>query len=392
MNDDTNNTPNRNAAEDANKLEPSKAPVYRILGESGLVEDEEGNIYSASEIEDDSDVEMPTKTALYTSFTKSSFVSELDDKANPAYWYYYYDPRYCGPSREAYMEKMAQRYRHPERQSQEEKKADSPVMAESAAEETVAAESVTVEPEEEEPTVVKPAAEEPATAEPPVVEPIEEVPIVVEPTEEESSVEESTVVKSLLEEEEARKRADRHQREAEREGLRPDYHYYSTALPSCGLVNRRNEVLISYDEYRNIGLFHNGLARVQNKKTGKFGFIDIHGKEVIPCTWRSTGEFSEYMAGVQDDQKRCGYIDVTGRLVIPCAWKECWPFSEGLAIVQDFNDRLGFIDTSGELVIPCRWKQVESFKNGRSRVSETRHRFRKDKWVYIDKQGRVIED
>ena len=45
------------------------------------------------------------------SFGKSSFVSVLDDKANPAYWYHYYDERYCGPSRGAYMEEMAKRYR-----------------------------------------------------------------------------------------------------------------------------------------------------------------------------------------------------------------------------------------------------------------------------------------
>ena len=399
MNDDTNDTAKKNAATDGNKADSSNAPVYRILGESGLAVDEEGNILSASEIADIEEPEDLTKITLPASFIESSFVSVLDDKANPAYWYYYYDPRYCGPSREAYMEEMARRYRHSDKQSQEKKNAPAP------------------------------ADTEPAPRKPSYVS------------------------------EEARKMADQHQRESEREGLRPDRHYFSTARPSCGMVNRNKEVVISYDEYSEIGYYHNGLARVQKKKTGKFGFIDPHGREAIPCTWRSAGEFSEYMAGVQDDNKRCGYIDVTGRLVIPCVWEEGWPFhkglarvqdnkkigmidtsgqlvipciwtgmsdlsegligvkdsegkcgfidrtgnivipcrwknvwafSEGLAVVQDFNKLLGFIDKSGELVIPCRWKRVEFFKNGLARVSETKHRFRKDKWVYIDKQGRVV--
>ena len=56
---------------------------YRLLGESGLVEDEEGNIYDASD-------QMPDWAAIY-------------------------DPRYCGPSREAYIEEMTREYRrkHP---------------------------------------------------------------------------------------------------------------------------------------------------------------------------------------------------------------------------------------------------------------------------------------
>ena len=388
-------------AANMNKNDAQKKPVYRLLGESGLVEDEDGNVFSASEIADYEEQEKPAgDTKLPESFTNSSFVSSLDDKANPAYWYYYYDPRYCGPSREAYMEEMARRHRHPD--NKEKEKATSPAVD----------------------------AVEPATR------------------------------KSSSLTEEARNVADQNQREAEREGLRPDYHEYSTAMRSCGIVNRKNEVLVSYDEYSNIGYYHNGLARVLKKKTGKFGFVDRHGKEVIPCTWRAAGEFSEYMAGVQDEYKKCGYVDVTGRLAIPCTWENGWPFheglakvqkyrkigmidqrgkvvipciwkgigdfseglagvqdkdgkcgyidrkgkivipfrwknvwtfSEGLAVVQDFNKRLGFINKSGELVIPCQWKKAEYFKNGLARVSKTNRFFRKDKWVYIDKQGRVVK-
>ncbi len=407
-----------NQENDKNNPDSKNTPKYRLLGVSGLVEDEEGNIYSASEIDTDEEPNTLKKaTKLSSSFTNSSFVSSLDDKSNPAYWYFYYDPRYCGPSREAYMEKMARQYGyHGSWENKEEM--ISPVNAKPLADKS---------------------SSEPHSARKKT-----------EPTAEKTSSQPLS----------AREKADLHQREAEREGLCPDYHDYSNSIRSCRLVNRRNEVIIAFDEYSNIGYFHNGLARVQKRKTGKFGFVDIYGKEVIPCIWKSAGEFSEYMAGVQDDDKKCGYIDVTGRLAIPCVWDEGWPFkegfarvqqygniglidkrgknvvpcvwkgmgdfseglagvqdaegkcgfvnragkivipcrwknvwtfSEGLAVVQDFNKLLGFIDKNGVLVIPCRWKKVNFFKNGLAKVSDSKTFFFKDKWVYIDKQGRVVK-
>ena len=312
------------------KRDESKTPDYRLLGESGLVEDEEGNIYSASEIYDDEEQEETTQDRKpSTAARHSSFVDTLDDKVNPAYWYYHYDPRYCGPSREAYMEEMARRYRQKSREPKEEQSA--------------------------------------------------------------ATVADVTPKTGAFVTHEVRMRFDQQQRMAEREGLRPDFHRYNNSRSTCGMVNRHNQVIISYDEYDNIGFFHDGLARVLKKKTGKFGFVDIHGKEVIPCVWRSAGEFCDYIAGVQNDEKKCGYIDVTGRVVIPCQWKNTYPFCEGLAAVEDFNKHLGFINRRGELVIPCRYKRVEFFKNGRARVTETNHFFRKNVWVYIDKQGREIK-
>ena len=98
-------------------------PNYWVLGESGLIEDEDGNTLSASEME-----ELFPKQELGGSSHTSAFhgfgvSSVLDDKANPAYWYHYYDERYCGPSREAYMEKMAKQYRESVEREHEKKTA-----------------------------------------------------------------------------------------------------------------------------------------------------------------------------------------------------------------------------------------------------------------------------
>ena len=245
---------------------------------------------------------------------RSGVAAELDDKANPAYWYYMYDERYCGPSREAYMEKMALQYR----QSQ----ADTGVKQEQT-------EQTTVD-------------------------------------------------------------YDREQRMAEQQGLHTTFSQGVGGPNFHSVKDKSGRVVISNKDYRFVGGFRNGLAVAVKRKTGKCGYIDRHGREVIPCIWRSAGVFSEHLAGVVDDNRKCGYIDTTGQLVIPCQWKEVWPFHDGLAVVMDFNKRLGFIDRSGRVVVPCRWRKVNYFHDGLAKVSEKRSFFR-DKWVYIDRQGQVVK-
>lgn len=404
-------------AKDGNKKSSSDEPVYRVLGESGVVEDEDGNMYSVGEIYGYEELPNPI-------FPENSH-SVSEDKTSPGYWAFYYDPRYCGPSPEEYIEKMVRKYSSPSYQEEkkEEKKEKAPVVTETAREAT-------------------PAVAESAK---------DDTPVVTESTKERFVI----IPKSVKE------RADWEQKKADRDGLHPVYHLYVSGRHFCGIENRNNEKVVPDKVYYLGGYYHNGLARVQRRKTRKFGFVDIHGNEVIPCTWRSAGEFSEYMACVQDTNRKCGYVDVTGRLVIPCTWDEGWPFyeglarvqsdkkigmidqsgklvvpciwkgmsdfreglacvmddngkcgfidktgkvvipcrwkqawtfSEGLAVVQDFNKRLGFIDKSGELVIPCRWKKAIFFKNGVARVSDSKSFFLKDKWVCIDKQGRILPD
>lgn len=85
--------------------ESSLPPGFRSLGESGLVEDEDGNVYSASDFLDPSEREQLADVA-------NSFFPPADDSSTPKMpdWAAIYDPRYCGPSREAYIEEMTRQY------------------------------------------------------------------------------------------------------------------------------------------------------------------------------------------------------------------------------------------------------------------------------------------
>lgn len=365
---------------DGSKTEKKIIHDYHMLGESGLMEDEDGNIVSPAEAYGIEEVKFPTDpNSVFSAFRKSSFVSQLDDKSNPAYWYYDYDPRYCGPDREAWAEEMALRHR--------KKKASF-------------------------------ASDNPIKASPSPKTKVQENTTKVQET--------HTDINYIPISDASKRYADEEQRAAERAGLHPKISQHMNGPSYAGIVNSNNEVVISEKDYSLIGVFNNGLAIARKRKTGKFGFIDRRGNEIIPCVWRSVGPFSEYMAAVIDDNKRCGYVDVTGRLaipcvfeegwpfrdglamvqqdrkigmidvrgdiVIPCRWRSMWSFVDGLAVVQDFNKRLGFIDRSGELVIPCRWKKVNYFQNGLAKVSDSKRFLFKDKWVYIDKQGRIVKE
>lgn len=382
-----------------NGSEGQKAPVYKVLGESGLVEDEEGNVYSATEI-------FPhDKPVTFPDFQRNSFVSSLDDKCNPAYWYYYYDPRYCGGlSVEEWMDKMAEKHRKMREQG-------------------------VAEPE-----------------------------LIGEKVHKQRGDCEYHLCEA------ARAHADLEQNEVVRLGLHPTFNKnlsYITGLVFTGVRDLYGNVVISDSRYKFVGHFYCGLAMAQDRYNKLFGFVDRRGSEVVPCTYRAADRFSEYMAGVQDANRLCGYVDTTGYLAIPCIWDNGWPFHEGvarvqkggligmidqsgkniipctwkamtdcyedligvknnegkcgfinksgeivipcqwrrvwafrgdLAIVQDWNKRLGFIDKSGKVVIPCRWKKANYFQGSLAKVSDSkRFLFFKDKWVYIDRSGKIVE-
>lgn len=377
-------------------------PKYRVLGESGLVEDEEGNMYSASEIHP---TDKPSKPICFPHFQRNSFVSSLDDKCNPAYWYYEYDERYCRTSREEWMEQMAAKHR-----KMRERGITPPTIG---------------------------------TNRPPVCEP--------------------DCAYHLCEA--TRSHADLEQNEVIRLGIHPTFRKdfsYVRGLGFIAVVDKFGNVIISNEKYKLVGHYNYGLAIAEDRATGLFGFVDRHGREVVECKWRSVGQFSEYMVAVQDKDRKCGYVDVRGELAIPCKWEEAWPFHEGvarvqdkrlsglidqsgrlltpcvwrgmgefseglmnvmnkegkcgyidrtgsvvipcqwqqawsfkdgLAIVQDKNKRLGFIDRSGTVVIPCRWKKANPFQGSLAKVSDSkRFLLFKDKWVYIDRNGNIVRE
>lgn len=103
--------------------------------------------------------------------------------------------------------------------------------------------------------------------------------------------------------------------------------------------------------------------------------------------WKEIREYDEGLAGVRNADGRWGYIDMTGKLVIPCQWKKALFFSEGLAGVQDDNEKWGFIDKMGKVALPFVWSNVQWFRNGRVRVQTVLS----GGWHDIDREGNDVQ-
>lgn len=125
------------------------------------------------------------------------------------------------------------------------------------------------------------------------------------------------------------------------------------------------------EEYRNIQLFHEGIAIVSNDLRfchGKWGFIDSLGREITPLKYDQVWEFSEGLAAVNIGAIGCeggkwGFIDKKGKVVIPIKYDyvgmidggyDLFGFQFGKAIVGLGKESF-YIDKKGVLSkIPTR--------------------------------------
>ena len=169
------------------------------------------------------------------------------------------------------------------------------------------------------------------------------------------------------------------------------------------------ELATASEKYDEIHRFHEGLALVV--KSGKYGYINERGEEVIPCQRKAfiyrdgeldetvLPEFNEGMAvvytfsenddGLPDSGTLLyGYINERGEEVIPIQYKEAGNFSEGVAPVTDRNGRQLFIDKKGAevLVIDESMYCVTGFHDGLAYASMREER----NYGFIDKTGRTV--
>lgn len=124
--------------------------------------------------------------------------------------------------------------------------------------------------------------------------------------------------------------------------------------------------------------FSEGVAEVE--VSGKRGFIDVHGKFVIPPEIEGTrGNFSEGLLSVSQGGKE-GFISNTGKFVISPKFDMASPFQEGLSSVK-IGGKAGYINKSGDIIIPAQFDYASDFVNGLAIVEKNR------KYGIISKSG-----
>lgn len=117
-------------------------------------------------------------------------------------------------------------------------------------------------------------------------------------------------------------------------------------------------------------------------RKGKWGFIDLTGKEVIPLKFDYAKSFSEGLASVCI-QEKWGFINKDGDIVIPLKYDAVTSFSSGLSGVM-IDSLWGIINSKGELLVNPVFEEFKGFNNGRAAAKF------KGKWGYLDTSGEYI--
>ena len=160
------------------------------------------------------------------------------------------------------------------------------------------------------------------------------------------------------------------------------------------LEKRKIKRIKDYDFYPG-SLNSENLIRIKTEDSYYYGAIDREGNEVIPLdrkyteilddgrAYRYTFIISEGMMVVEKENKWWGYVNLKGKEIIPCIYEEAKPFSEGLAAVMK-DDKWGFINKKGNVVIPFIYEEAHSFSGDIAAVYSDKG------WCFINKKGKQI--
>ena len=160
-----------------------------------------------------------------------------------------------------------------------------------------------------------------------------------------------------------------------------------------GFIDKTGEFVIQlenisrrYIYYGITGYFENGLAVIQENEK-KYNYIDKTGAVILSVEYELAYNFYEGLAGVLTDRRdeKWGFIDITGKEVIPCIYDDAMPwFSDGVANVSK-DGKWGYIDTSGNTVVPFIYDYSQSFSEGLACVNKD------DKWSILEISASVSE-
>jgi hypothetical protein len=163
----------------------------------------------------------------------------------------------------------------------------------------------------------------------------------------------------------------------------------SVGFTSCSseAYNREklSEALSRYDGFNS---FSEGLAAVN--KNDKWGFIDLSGKEVVPCIYDEIGNWGEnnhFQDGVVivKKEKKSGLVDKSGKEVISCEGitalnNGIFRVSEKDKDKDEYKNRL--VNKSGKEISDSQYDQLDFFHEGIAIAKSS------DKYVLVNTDGK----
>ncbi len=90
--------------------------------------------------------------------------------------------------------------------------------------------------------------------------------------------------------------------------------------------------------------------KIMVNKSGKVGFSDAQGKEVVKCQYTSAQPYADGVAIVSKGEKT-GMIDATGKVLLPLKYSQITKWHNDLYIVQK-GSIMGLANAQGQVVLP----------------------------------------
>ena len=150
---------------------------------------------------------------------------------------------------------------------------------------------------------------------------------------------------------------------------------------TTGLIDKNNKEVVPFGVYSGIDAPYDefcNMSLVTSAETGKYGYIDKTGKEIIPCIYDFADGFSEGLSRVKTGNK-WGYIDETGKEAVPLIYDSADDFSEGFGCVQK-GGKMGYVDKMGKEAVPLIYDSDDDY---------WRHKF-SEGFAWIKKDGKFV--
>jgi hypothetical protein len=139
--------------------------------------------------------------------------------------------------------------------------------------------------------------------------------------------------------------------------------------------------------YEKVTEFNGGYAAVE--RDGKKIILDVTGKETVVSDPKVSAikHFEEGLAPFDTEERKSGFVDATGKVVIEPQYGSVGYFKGGLAWARSADGKLGYINKKGEWVIQPQYAMTKDFdvKSGVARVKAA-----DNSWSYIDKTGKIL--
>lgn len=176
-----------------------------------------------------------------------------------------------------------------------------------------------------------------------------------------------------------------------------DVDYTNNTYKTKALNSKNKEIFTDYENIEPIANYDskNTISYEQNaikvQKDGKYGMIDINGKEILPCEYDelySLKNTDNSIIVVKDGKK--GLVDSTGKKIIDPQYKEIrglgTDYKLGYVVITE-DDTYGIVDCNNQPVLETKYQDIKSLaENGIYAVKEN------DAWELVKKNGEIQLD